>query len=235
MGAQVQIVRGAACPGPACRLDALVYTDKPLLQAASGLPDLMRMAALLGAAGGYGGAVWMDAPARLRGANFDFPNPLIPGLPVLPTGTLALWSGLDSAAHERYVRMQDARNPDLRGDLSVAGQMRSGGRLGSGEYLALEAVAVAGDWCGQAGLFSRSAQGELLSCRNRVWTADISRFGGAYSTNNRYGCAHYSGVSTANPQTGNCSCPSGFAAVIVSAGGIWKETEGWTTGFICVR
>jgi hypothetical protein len=42
-------------------------------------------------------------------------------------------------------------------------------------------------------------------------------------------------VSTANPRTGACSCPAGYSAVIVSAGGKWTDTEGWTTGYVCVR
>jgi hypothetical protein len=233
LGAGIRIVRGLDCPGDGCRLDAVVYTLAPLVVRGSAAPDAMRIAAVTMATAGYGGSVTAAAPNRLRGSAFDFANPL-PGGPPLAAGTVAVWSGLDGAAQARFVRMRDARNPDFQGSLSVAAAVSSGGRLTSGEHLWLKGKATPGALCEQVGLFGSDHNGALLSCLSGAWVNE-GGFGGAYALNNQYGCHHYSGISTANPRTGGCSCPSGFTAVLVSAGGKWTETEGWTEGFICVR
>jgi len=233
LGAGIRLIRGTDCPGAGCRLDALAYTLAPLVVRGSAAPDAMRIAAVTMATAGYGGSVMARAPYRLRGAAFDFVNPL-PGGQALAPGTVAVWSGLEDADQARFVHMRDTRDPDLKGSLSVAAAVSSGGRLSAGEHLWLKGTASLGARCEQSGLFARDPSGALLACLSGVW-ANEGGFGGAYAINNRYGCRHYSGLSTANPRTGSCSCPGGFTAVLVSAGGKWTETEGWTEGFICVR
>lgn len=232
--ADVRIVRGTACPGEGCRLDALAYSRAPLLRPGSPVPDFMRIAGVIMAAGGAGGSVSADAPVRVRGANFDFPNPPVPGMAVLPPGTVAVWAGFDTTMNQRFLRLGDERDPDFHGDASIAGTIRAGGRVTAGEHLQLGAVASAGAACAPAGLLARDAGGGTLSCVAGHWSVP-GGFGGAYSWNYKYGCAAYTGHSTANPRTGACSCPAGFAEVIVSNGGKWTETEGWTTGYVCVR
>ncbi|MGY6272370.1 prepilin [Achromobacter denitrificans] len=232
--AQLRIARGTACPGAQCRLDGLVYSAQPVLKRGTQLPDLTAMAVIIEAAGGYGGAVWPAAPAQARGAAFDFGNPLEPGGPAYAPGTLALWAGAGAgtggADLDRYVKIGDTRDPQLEGTLSVASSVSAGGHLSVG------ARAAAGKACGVAiGTMASSARGELLTCQAGAWAPASGGFGGAYSLNYPRGCYHYSGVSTANPRTGGCSCPAGYSAVIVSAGGKWTDTEGWTTGYVCVR
>lgn len=235
-GVDIRVLRAQACPGAGCRLDALAYSRKPVLGIATNAPGLMQIAEILTSAQGYAGAVTTYAPARLRGANFDFPNPFLASGPALAPGSVAIWSSLDDVAYQQYLRLKDPRDPQFQGSVSVKGNIAAGKRLSAKEHLLLEAVNVAGSSCGaNPGLVSREASGTLLTCQSGVWTRDSGGFGGAYSTNYPYGCRHYSGVSTANPRTSDCSCPSGYNAVIVSAGGIWKETEGWTTGYVCVR
>lgn len=229
----IRIMRSVDCPGDGCRLDAVVYTQTPLVLRGSATPDAMRIAAVTMATAGYGGSVTTEVPGRLRGAAFDFANPL-PGSTPLAAGTLAVWSGLAGATQARFLRMRDGRNPDFQGSLSVAAAVSSGGRLSAGEHLWLKGKARQGGMCEHAGLFGSDHNGALLSCLGGVWVNE-GGFGGAYALNNQYGCRHYSGRSTANPRTGACSCPSGFTAVLVSAGGKWTETEGWTEGFVCVR
>ena len=143
-GVAIRILRDARCPGAGCRLDALAYGAGPVLLADGSAPDLMRIGAAIEAAGGYGGTA---TAARLRGANFDFPNPPMPAMPALAPGTLAVWAGLGTADYDLYVRRHDTRNPQLRGDLSVAGAMSAAGRLHTDEYLSLGGVAVAGAAC----------------------------------------------------------------------------------------
>ena len=232
--AQVRVVRAPACPGAQCRLDGLVYSAQPLLKKGTNTPDLVGMAAVIEAAGGYGGAVWPGSPGRLRGAAFDFANPPAAGAPAHAPGTLALWAGAGAGEGgpdlDRFVRRHDTRDPELQGSLTV------GSSASVGAYLSIGARAAAGQYCGVAnGTMANSAQGELLTCQSNVWAQASGGFGGAFSVNHPLGCYHYSGVSTANPRTGSCSCPWGYSAVIVSAGGKWTQTEGWATGYVCVR
>ncbi|MBV7482371.1 prepilin [Bordetella sp. BOR01] len=231
-GVAIRILRDARCPGAGCRLDALAYGTAPVLVADGTAPDLMRIGAAVEAAGGYGGSA---TATRVRGANFDFANPPAPGMPALAPGTLAIWAGFGTADYDLFVRRRDTRDPDLQGGLSVAGPVTTTKRLHTDEYLSLGGIAVLGTACAAStGLLASGADGTLLGCRQGRWAMVGGNFGGAYASNNRYGCAHYSGQSTANPLTGTCSCPPGYAAVIVSAGGKWTETEGWTTGYVCV-
>lgn len=230
--AQVRIARAPACPSAPCRLDGVVYSDQPLLKKGTQIPDLIAMAAVIDGAGGYGGAVWPGAPGRVRGAAFQFANPLAPGAPAYAPGTLALWAGGGAGGPDldRFVKIRDTRDPNFQGALSVAST------VSVGSYLSVGALASPGAHCGLAnGAMATSPQGELLTCQANIWTQASGGFGGAYSMNSPLGCYHYTGVSTANPRTGACSCPVGYSPVIVSAGGKWTETEGWTTGYVCVR
>lgn len=239
-GAQVRVQKGGDCPGERCRIDALIYSATPLLKRGTGSPDVIGIASVIEAAGGYGGAVWPDTPGQTRGAAFRFGNPLAPGAPTYAPGTLALWAGAGAELGgdtppvlpdlEPFVRIGDARDPALSGSLTVAASMATGA------YLSVGGRAQPGHVCGLAnGTMASTQAGDLLACQSGVWQPASGGFGGAFSSNNRFGCRHYSGQSTANPRTGECSCPAGYQAVIVSAGGKWTETEGWTTGYVCVR
>lgn len=239
-GAQVRVLRGGGCPGERCRIDALVYSATPVLKRGARSPDLVGLASVIEAAGGYGGAVWPETPGQARGAAFNFGNPLMPGAPAYAPGTVALWAGAGPELGadpvpafpdlDPFVRIGDARDPVLAGSLTVAAS------VAAGAYLRVGARGQPGHACGLAnGTMASTDAGELLACQSGVWQPASSGFGGAFSTNNRFGCRHYTGQSTANPRTGNCSCPAAYQPVIVSAGGKWTETEGWTTGYVCVR
>ncbi len=230
-GVQVRIVRTATCPGQPCRLDALVFADRPLLKPGTQYPDLAAIAVVIESAGGYGGAVWPTAPAALRGTAFNFDNPAAPGAPTYPPGTVVSWAGLERSEADKYVKLRDARDPDLQGNLTVAGRLRGG------EYLELQGQARLGQDChGVPAGIARAQSGELLSCQAGLWQqASGGDFGGAFSLNHPRGCVQQSGESTANPRTGACSCPPGYSAVLVSAGGVWDAEVGWTMGYVCMR
>lgn len=226
-GVAIRVLRDARCPGAGCRLDALAYGTEPVLAAGGTAPDLMRIGAAIEAAGGYGGSA---SAARVRGANFDFANPPAPGMPALPPGTLVVWAGFGTADYDLYVRRHDPRDPELRGPLSVAGDLSSQGRLQIGEYLAVGGTAVAGTACSGTGLFARATAGGLLECRGGRWTAAFgSAFGGAYATQGQ-GCGAYSSV---NPLTGWCSCPGGYTPVLVSKD-LWSQEGSVTFSYVCV-
>lgn len=231
-GADIRILRSPACPDEPCRVDGIVYADQPLLKKGTQLPDEVAMASVITAAAGYGGAVWPQAPFQLRGAAFGFPNPVAAEAPTYAPGTLALWAGAGAGLPDLtgYVKMRDTRNPDLQGGLSVAGNVEAGG------YIDVGAREIPGHACGvQPGALAKSAAGQLLSCESGVWMQASGGFGGAFSVNYPLGCFHYTGISTANPRTGQCACPVGYESVVVSSGGVWKGTEGWTIGYVCVR
>ncbi len=151
-GAQVRVLRGGGCPGERCRIDALVYSATPVLKPGTRSPDLVSLASVIEAAGGYGGAVWPETPAQARGAAFSFSNPLMPGAPTYAPGTLALWAGAGSELGsdtppafpdlEPFVRIGDARDPTLAGSLSVAAS------VAAGAYLSVGARGLPGHACG---------------------------------------------------------------------------------------
>ncbi|OZI74001.1 PulJ/GspJ family protein [Bordetella genomosp. 12] len=231
-GVRLLVLPAADCPAVACRVDGLVLADQAL-RTRSGQVDLMRLGALLqplGAAGGY-------ARPSLQGAQFRYPNPPREGMPALPAGTPVGWAGSHGGLDPRYVRVGDDRDPRLRSGLTVAGSIQAGARLSAGEYLFAGARRVLGDACGahETGALAQGDQGELLQCHRGRWRPGEGSFGGAYGYNNRTRCALHTGQSMINPLSGSCSCPPGFKAVAVSYGGKWTETEGWTTGFVCVR
>lgn len=226
--AQIRIARSQACPGERCRVDGLVYSATPLIKTGTQSPDLTGIAAVIEAAGGYGGAVWPASPGLVRGAAFSFANPLASGGPAYAPGTLALWAGTGAGGLDldRYVRVRDTRDPQLQGELSVA----SSAQVGS--YLKVGARASAGQQCGVAnGTVATSEQGELLTCQSQVWAPASGGFGGAYSLNFPFGCNR----TMVNPRTGACSCPGGYTAVAVSGRDDWNEAMGRTTGYVCVR
>jgi len=230
--AQIRIARSQACPGERCRLDGLVYSATPLLKTGTQSPDLTGIAAVIDAAGGYGGAVWPATPGLVRGAAFSFANPLLPGGPAYAPGTLTLWAGPGTGGPdlERYVRIRDTRDPQLQGELSVAASAQVG------SYLKVGARASAGQQCSVAnGTVATSEQGELLTCQSRVWGAASGGFGGAFSINSRYGCYDTRGTWRPNPRSGACSCPAGYTPMVVSERGDSFESGGVTTGYVCVR
>ncbi|WP_233235258.1 shufflon system plasmid conjugative transfer pilus tip adhesin PilV [Bordetella sp. LUAb4] len=203
--------------------------------AADLVADPSAVAAILAAAGGYGGHIDSQAPDLIRGPNFRFPNPLAPDMPRLAVGTVAVWAGLDPAATWSYLRVRDHRNPDFQGNVAAAGTLHAAGRLSTDGHLFVGARARAGDACAPDGLMARLDDGGPLSCIGGRW-ATSSGFGGAYSINTLYGCKTFGLASTANPRTGACSCPPGYEALMFAqTSDYWVSGEGTTASYLCVR
>lgn len=257
MRAVIKLWRGAACPGSACRLEALAYSVVPGGRPGAGRadtrrdvgrdvgpdagryvgrdtgPDVARIAGVLMAADGAAASVSELAPHRLRGAAFDLPNPPVAGMAPLPIGAVAVRVDRGAADLRDYLRTRDARDPQFRGDVSTAGTLSASGRVVAGEHLKLDGVAVPGDPCPENGLLARDTDGALLNCAGGLW-ASPGGFGGAYSTNTDTGC-DMPGRSAPNPRTGACSCPPGYRPVLVAAGGERDREVGWTEGYVCLR
>jgi hypothetical protein len=119
--ANIHVVRSAGCPATSCRLDAVAYLQQPILQRGSIEADFARVGGLVMAMQGHGLAVYASEPGWLRGSSARFTNPLQGATPALPVGTVGVWAGYDRFSFDRYVRMNDVRDPMLAGSLTVAG------------------------------------------------------------------------------------------------------------------
>ncbi|OWT65725.1 hypothetical protein CEY11_03055 [Candidimonas nitroreducens] len=234
MPVSLRILRsGTACPDAGdCRIEALVYSDRPLLRR-GGVDEHMLAHWLLGAQG-WGGAVQARNAGQILGSAFGYDNPPAADMQPLPAGTLAMAVTAANLAHLAYLRVGDARDPDFQGQASVAGNLETRGSLRVRDYLTIEAQESADTVCSQAGAVAREYYGGLLVCRSGSWHR-IGGSGGGFSLNTLYGCRNSNGVSTANPMTDACSCPGGFAMVQVSDSGNQPAPSGRTTGYLCVE
>jgi type II secretory pathway pseudopilin PulG len=109
------------CPGPNCQLFGVSYATQPLtLNSPNVRWDLV--ARYLQAAGGSGAASQYKNPSNLVSAVFNVPNPNGP-----VGGTIAIGTYLDQGLYDRFVQIKDTRDPDLQGNLTVAGNVKIGG------------------------------------------------------------------------------------------------------------
>lgn len=232
-GASVQVLRSGACPGPDCRIQALVYSNKPLLQAGRTTVDQHMVAQWLMASQGWGGRVSSDHPQFVRGASFAFPNPVAGG-ERLPPGTVALAINGSESDESHFLRVRDSRNPDFQGSADVKGSITTGADMHVKRYLYLQTEEERFAPCNDDGAVAMEHNGGLLICRNNEWYTTNRYSGGGFSNNLSRGCYNSNGGSTANPRTGACSCPMGTAIVQISDSGPHAAPEGRTLGYLCV-
>ncbi|WP_345798320.1 hypothetical protein [Castellaniella sp. MT123] len=238
----LRIVRDGSCPQTPCRLQALIASRTGLLHRQGGVDEEL-VAEWLQASGGRGLVVWPRQPGLLRGA----------GLAVAPdsawgwgagTVALAVWLpiGTDPALppggstdDPDHLRVRDPRDPDFQGDASVAGAVRSGTWLQARDGLVLDK-----GWRGNAACSTDRALGRderypgLLICLGGTWQQLARPAGGGYMYNSRKGCASATGVTTANPLTGSCSCAAGYSDVQVAESGSLTALEGLSRGYLCL-
>src|SRR5690625_1141916 len=230
----IQLVRAGTCPGENCQLEALIYSQQPLLRR-NGQVDESAMAQWLLASQGYGGSVHPARPNRLQGQLFDFPMPLVhaDGSVTMAAGTVGLAITLQQLAAMDFLRVRDDRNPDFQGPLSVAGDVQLSGATTVGGSLRIEQTATLFGTCDTHGAVARDQLAGLLVCNWGTWQFG-SRHAGAYSINSIYGCYSSDGRSTRNPVTNACSCPLGTQEVLVSDGAHSNSSYGITRGFVCL-
>ena len=244
----LRVLREGACPGASCQVWALVHA-RPALRTSAGGVDGALGAEWLAAAAGRGLVVWPRRPGFLSGAGQRIPVPEEgaadwgPGVVALaarpPSGQAggAGSGGGEGGAGDdaAYLRVRDARDPDFQGDATVQGVVRSGTRLAARDSLHLERGWKVGDACAPEGALGRAVDGVgILACRQGHWTLVARPTGGGYMVHSRRGCANVLGVSTANPVTGVCACPTGYAAAQVAESGTPAAPEGLTMGYLCL-
>ena len=116
-----------SCPGPNCRLFGIGYTTKA--QTYVGTTDIRYdlVASYLASPGaaGAGAASQQGSEGVLRSSSFTVPNP-VPGT---PGGIIAIGTYLDEGIYANFVRLQDTRDPDLRGGMTLTGLLPDGNTL----------------------------------------------------------------------------------------------------------
>lgn len=230
-GARVQILREGECPGEACRINAIVYSQRAFTKA-PGVVDEQMLAQWLLSAQGLGGMVHPSRPALISGHTFQYPNPPSGG-PALPPGTVVMALTDGQQQQFPYLRVRDERDPEFQSDATVQGDISAGGIVSVGDYIQLHSTAEWFDACPSTGALTRDSRHGLLVCKDGVWDV-VARSGGGFSVNSHYGCATPEGRSSANPVTGTCTCPIGYSLVPISEGGSEGSGRGLTQGYLCV-
>lgn len=161
---QTQIVlQPLGCVSTACNIASRVWMTNPVLDVFSSKPDIKRISGLLGAVGGNGGFSDPLNPAIIRGsAGWTLANPD----PMQRAGIVLAVNGYGSTIDSNYVRMRDTRDPDLQGNLTVAGDVISKGYLGlGGANVTLGAVCSAD----ASGFLGKTSAGTVLICNGVTW------------------------------------------------------------------
>lgn len=232
-GASVRLTRHGDCPGDTCRIEALVYGNKPFLLSAGSQVDEQMVAQWLMAAQGWGGSVSHARPGVISGPAFEVPNPPASGA-ALPPGTVALAITSEQLNHLDFLRVGDTRDPAFEGSASIKGNVSTQSDLHVGQYLHLGGQARMQDSCSDDTAVARDINGGLLVCRGGTWNGVSRTGGGGYSVNEIYGCATRAGATTQNPVTRACSCPGATASVLIADSGPQAFPEGRTLGYLCV-
>lgn len=112
------------CPGVGCQVNGIVYVDGPLKVRRTGdraRHDLVSVA--VSTMRGAGAASYLDDPAIIRSASGSAPNPTGSN-----AGIVAALTFMDMAFYNQFVRLNDTRDPNLAGNLTVAGDTAIGGQ-----------------------------------------------------------------------------------------------------------
>lgn len=225
----VQLLRQGDCPGDTCMLEAIVHTTSPLDVFIGGRVNEAILAYWAMATKGQGGVVQRANPAQIAGPGFAFVNPPTPEMPLLGAGTVVMAQTQAGSSNIPYLQVGDSRDPQFAAGMTVSGSIASGASLRAQESLWLGTQAIERTPCDENGLITREAYGGLLVCRGYQWVSAGGKGGGGYAVNTVSGCS----PASANPATGGCSCPAGYASVLISDSGPKADTEGRTRGYLC--
>ena len=226
----VRVLSRGVCPGDECAHEAVVYLGAPLDLALTRRVNEGLLATWLISAGGQGGLVSAQHSGRFAGASFSYPNPLQADLALLPVGTVGMAVTQSAAAGFPYLKEGDERDPRFASTLSVAGETASATGVRAQSSVWVGGQAVAQTPCAENGLIVREQFGGLLVCRSYQWRSAGGKGGGGFSVNTVSGCL----LAARNPLTNDCSCPAGYATVLVSDSGPKADAEGRTRGYMCV-
>lgn len=214
------------CLTVGCKIEALTFVV-PKFDQLNSADNILRLGKILESLDGRAASVTHLSPLRIRGGTLDLPNPPTTDMTALPPGSVVLHSFYDATADARFLRQGDRRDVRLKGNLQVEGAIASGGaiaatgRISTAAHLKIGAQATQGAVCDESGLIAQSDTVGLLVCQGGQWRSGQKQDGGSYVMKVGVSCEardHWK-VVRRNPQTGDCSCPSGFKSQIIA---LWR-------------
>lgn len=110
------------CPGPNCTLTTLVCTTTPVTLGGP-ITRFDLASTMVSAQGGRGGQSLQNNGGFIRGPLINAPNPIAGN----PEGIVCGSSIVDTALFNRFVRINDTRDPNLQGPLTVQGTVTFAG------------------------------------------------------------------------------------------------------------
>lgn len=130
--ARVDITR-TGCPGATCQITSTVCTTTPVRYAASGPVRFDLAYAMVDEQKGSGGQSRQGDGANIRGPSLNVPNPM-----GNVEGIVCGSSYADVGIYDMFVKMRDTRDPDLQGNLSVAGDVNAKQKLNVGTCINMD-------------------------------------------------------------------------------------------------
>lgn len=144
------IVR-TSCPGSGCTLTATACLTAPMTVRGIYRDDLVTQAMV--SMGGHGGRSHLNAGAIVRGASFSVANPL-----GNVEGVLCGSNAVDAALYDQFAKMNDTRDPNFQGNVSIAGGLKVGAGSSGSTSCALGEILTSGQ------IISRAS-----NCVSRAW------------------------------------------------------------------
>lgn len=181
---QINVTR-TGCPGASCTLTSLVCTTTPVTLGGSNTRFDLASTMVQGL-GGKGGQALAAAGTIIRGPVLNVANPLgnVPG-------TVCGSASVDTALFQRFLVLNDPRDPNFQGALTVAGQttiknnalvtgtLAVTGNAQAGSFsttgtstvgkLQLLDVMTVNTACSANGLLAQDSSGQVLSCQSGAW------------------------------------------------------------------
>ena len=124
--ALILITRTGTCPGSTCQINGLVYMNAPFTMPRTGAAHRLDLAIeTMNSMNGAGGISMLSSPTTIKGGAGSAPNPL-----GSVDSVVGAFTYLDNAFWMQFVRMNDTRDPNLQGNLTLGGNESVNGTLG---------------------------------------------------------------------------------------------------------
>lgn len=159
----------AGCAGAACNIAGQVYIDQPIRKYGSTDMNGLAIGALMDRVGGDVLVSLPTSPASLLGmSGTTIANPVAGN----PAGVIGARVGFGSAGFGRFLIVNDPRDPNFQGNLTVAGQIRGQNVTANNAVVASNSVGV-GTGSSGCRLGEVLANGNIVSrtmnCVQRAW------------------------------------------------------------------
>lgn len=219
----ITISYGVAPPGcvpSACSIQILSYINGAVLE-----PDVDEVAVgvlakAMETAGSKAGRSDPTNPAQLHGTagQWSATNPVVGN----PVGVLAMLSSSSDIGMDAYVRVQDTRNPDLQGSMTVAGAVTHSGTTTHVGQTTMAAPVVVNSTLSTVGAGSNLTVGGTANITGRVNAAADVFVQGVVRGDRIMATGSYA-VGVACSDDGAIAKRSGAQGVVACLGGSWQS------------